>query len=208
MNYYKFFRNLLFIFLFSCIPYTSYGVETNPFGFQFGMSNKSAKELVSSSDYKILHNEVDSKEVRIVIVNGLLVGPPVVLDEAPNTRLEFFDDKLMSVSMTLDSIEKERFGDTERRLADYLKSEYGEPSDSEKMFSYQLWSWNINDTELLMSSNDKKSSIKVEYSYKPIMEKKYQKELSAKRKGYRIEKDPATQMFKDGNYSKPKFGNY
>ena len=208
MNYCKFFRNLLFVFLFFCIPYASFSAETNPFGFQFGMSNKSAKELINSAGYKILLNEVDSKEVRTIIVNGLLVEHPVVLDEVPNTRLEFFDDKLMSVSLNLNFIEKDRFKDAEKRLGDYLKNIYGEPADSEKILSYQLWSWNIKDTKLLMSSDNKKTSIKIKYSYKPIMEKKHQEELSVKRKGTKIQKDPSDQMFKDGNYSRPKFGSY
>ena len=53
--------------------------------------------------------------------------------------------------------------------------------------------------KLILSSNRNKGELKLDYTYMPIADYKVEQELEVKRKGEI--KNPADQMFKDGNYS-------
>ena len=182
--------------------------EISPLGFQFGMSNKSAKKLAESKGLTVISNEVDSKKVRTIQINGSIVDKPIPHSANEKVRMEFFDDKLMSISLTLDSLDYDDFKVLEDQFLSHLIANHGEPNETERMLSYELWSWHLDQVKLLMSSDNRKSMMKLEYSYVPILKSKIDKELSDKRKGKDLEKDPASKMFKDGNYSKPQYSPF
>ena len=69
----------------------------------------------------------------------------------------------------------------------------------EKMFSYEVLSWDLSDTVVLANLNSRKKTIEVEYVHKPILEKKTAKDLRRKRR--EDPGDPARQMFLDSNFS-------
>jgi len=58
------------------------------------------------------------------------------------------------------------------------------------------------DIKLVLHTNEKNNTVKVEYTYKPVHQSRIEKELDTKRGT--VHKDPATSMFLDGDYSKPK----
>lgn len=204
-----FLKELFFVITFILLPISVLSEETNlnsPLGFTFGISKKEAKELINSSGRNILKNEVDSKEIRTILIDGSIVDFPIITTTKKNTRLEFFKDKLMSTSLLMDSLDKEGITELESSLLAHLKGEFGEPSELEHVLTYKIWSWKIQDIKLLLSSNSNKGEIKLEYSYQPIMEARYQKEMSEKRKEKKV-KNPADQMFKDADYSKPRYNS-
>ena len=61
--------------------------------------------------------------------------------------------------------------------------------------------WHMPDIKLVLHTNEKNNTVKVEYTYKPVHQARIEKELDTKRGT--IHKDPATQMFLDADYSKP-----
>ena len=80
-----------------------------------------------------------------------------------------------------------------------IEADHGKPSSRDNMLSYDIWTWNTQDTKLILSTNRNKGEVKLDYTNMPIAEFKLDKELEVKRKGKT--KNPADQMFKDGNFS-------
>ena len=154
----------------------------NPHGIELGSSKKEAINLIESNNMIILENEKDSKDIRRIIFDGSLVNPEITNSDHHETRLEL---------------------KAQEQYLDYFKQKVGEATSSEKMLSYELWSWDIENYKILLNSNIKNKSLKVEYVYEPVLNKKIAKELDLKRKGPRG--DPAREMFVDGTYSKPKY---
>ena len=170
-----------------------------PLGFEFGISNGDAKKQIKNSGYKIIKNEKDSKKVRTIIFDGAVVD---VTDEKgmdQQTRLEFFNDKLMSSAIMIKSNDNLQFIDIQNDILKSVVSKHGEPSATDSMLSYDTWEWDIDHLILILSANRDKGKLKLEYTYHPVANTKVQSELNIKRQGET--KNPADQMFKDGNYS-------
>jgi len=170
-----------------------------PLGFKFGMSNGDAKKQIKSNGYNIIKNEKDSKKVRTIIFEGAVVE---VTDEKgidQKTRLEFFNNKLMSSAVMIKTNDNLQFIDIQNDILKSIVSKYGEPAATDNMFSYDTWEWDIDQLGLILSANRDKGKLKLEYTYHPVASTKVESELNLKRKGK--VRHPADQMFKDGNYS-------
>jgi hypothetical protein len=170
-----------------------------PLGFKFGMSNGDAKKQIKSNGYNIIKNEKDSKKVRTIIFEGAVVE---VTDEKgidQKTRLEFFNNKLMSSAVMIKTNDNLQFIDIQNDILKSIVSKYGEPAATDNMFSYDTWEWDIDHLGLILSANRDKGKLKLEYTYHPVASTKVESELNLKRKG--DVRHPADQMFKDGNYS-------
>ena len=73
---------LLIIFLlFNATASSDDNILDNPLGFKFGMSSKDAKKLINNSGNTILKNEKDSKGIRTILFDGIIVDYPGI-DEA------------------------------------------------------------------------------------------------------------------------------
>lgn len=190
---------VLFLILFSLGSYAQED-PTSPLGFDFGISKDEAKKQIKSSGHNIVKNEVDTKEIRTMKFAGVLTELPVDRTEKAFTELEFFDDKLMTSAVSVDNTDED-FKDYQDSFIDYLITKHGEPDDSEKMFNYHIWTWDLDDTKLVFSTNSDKKSVKLSYTFKPINQKRIAREIREKRQGDK--KSPADQMFKEGNYSRP-----
>ncbi len=173
-----------------------------PHGFEFGTSRKDALALIESSKLEIVSDHKYSNDLRKVVLNDSLSG--VALDPAPDhkTRLEFYKDNLMSSSVLFSFENETRFASVKGKLVDDLTNVLGDSFEREKMFSYEVLSWNIMDTVVLANLNSKKRTIEIEYIYKPVLEKKTAKDLHRKRRD--DPGDPAKQMFIDSNFSAQK----
>ncbi len=175
-----------------------------PLGFTFGISDDDAEDIIESSGKRIMDNKVDSKKIRTIVMQGMIVTLPLDLEGRDvSTGLEFYDDKLLSSSLMLTA--KDQFEETqlENEFMKYLTDKYGEPSSSDSMLYFKTWTWNMPDVKLVFHTNQKKNAIKVDYTYEPYNQAKREKELD-KLRGTEA-KDPAKQMFIDGDYSKPKY---
>lgn len=197
-------QNILFILSLLLLPVNSLaqGGATPDLGFEFGMSKDEAREQIKSHGGQVIKNEVDTKEIRTLAFNGAMTQLPVDNMESVVTELEFFDDKLMSSALVVNDAPDSEFTNYRNSLIDYLNGKYGEPNNSEKMLTYHIWTWDLPDTKLVFSSNQNKGQLKLNYIYKPINQERIAKEISEKRKGGE-RKNPADQMFKDGDYSRP-----
>ncbi|MCY3986060.1 MAG: hypothetical protein OXF23_03335 [Candidatus Dadabacteria bacterium] len=194
--------------VFSVCFFFSFSVEgsqtnrENPHGFKFGISRKDAFDLIEFSNLKVVSNHKYSNDLRKIVLSGSLSG--VTLDPIPSheTRLEFYKDKLMSSSVLFSFEEPSRFLSAKSKLIGSLADVLGDRFDREKMFSYEVLSWDLLDTVVLATLNFKKKTIEIEYVHKPILEQKTAKDLRRKRR--EDPGDPAKQMFLDSNFSAQK----
>lgn len=186
-------------------PFPLEGSQVNlrtPHGFEFGISRKDALNLIELSELEVISDREYSNNLRKVVLGGSLSG--VALDPPPNheTRLEFYKDNLMSSSILFSFENETRFTSAKSELVGDLADVLGGTFEREKMFSYEVLSWNLSDTVVLASLNSKKRTIEIEYIHKPVLEKKTAKDLRRKRRG--DPGDPAKQMFIDSNFSAQK----
>ena len=184
------------------LPFSAEGSQEDlrtPHGFEFGISRKDALGVIESSKLKVVSDRKYSKDLRKVILGGSLAG--VALDPLPDheTRLEFYKDKLMSSSILFSFEDESRFASAKNELVGNLTGVLGDAFKREKMFSYEVLSWDLSDTVVLANLNSRKKTIEVEYVHKPILEKKIAKDLHLKRR--EDFGDPAKQMFIDNNFS-------
>lgn len=187
------------------LPFSAEGSQENlriPHGFEFGISRKDALSMIESSKLKVVSDRKYSKDLRKVILGGSLAG--VALDPLPDheTRLEFYKDKLMSSSILFSFEDETRFESAKSELIGNLTGVLGDAFKRERMFSYEVLSWDLSDTVVLANLNSRKKTIEVEYVHKPILEKKIAKDLHLKRR--EDFGDPARQMFIDSNFSAQK----
>lgn len=203
------FRNPYALIAIICFLAVSYAAaqqkpDLAPLGFNFGISDDDAEDIIESSGKRIMDNKVDSKEIRTIVMQGMIVTLPLDLEGRDvSTGLEFYDDKLLSSSLMLTA--KDQFEESQLRneFMKYLTDKYGEPSSSDSMLYFKTWTWNMPDVKLVFHTNQKKNTIKVDYTYEPYNQAKREEELD-KLRGTEA-KDPAKQMFIDGDYSKPKY---
>lgn len=186
-------------------PFPLEGSQVNlriPHGFEFGISRKDALNLIEFSKLEIISDREYSNSLRKVVLGGSLSG--VALDPPPEheTRLEFYKDNLMSSSVLFSFENETRFASAKSELVGDLANVLGDTFEREKMFSYEVLSWNLSDTVVLASLNSKKRTIQIEYIHKPVLEKKTAKDLRRKRR--EDPGDPARQMFIDSNFSAQK----
>jgi hypothetical protein len=175
-----------------------------PLGFTFGISDDDAEDLIETNGKRIMENSVDSKKIRTIVMQGMIVTLPVDLEgKDVSTGLEFYDGKLLSSSLNLNT--KDSFEESQMRdeLMKYLTGKYGEPSSSDSMLTFKTWTWNMPDVKLVFHTNEKNNNMKVVYTYEPVNQAKHEKELDKQRGTEEI--NPAEDMFINGDYSKPKY---
>ena len=187
------------------LPSSVEGSQINlriPHGFEFGISRKDALNLIEPSKVKVVSDRKYSNDIRKVVLGGSVAG--VTLDPSPDheTRLEFYKDKLMSSSILFVFEDESRFASAKNELIGNLADALGDTFKREKMFSYEVLSWDLLDTVVLANLNSQKRTIEIEYVHKPILEKKTAKDLHRKRR--EDPGDPAKQMFIDSNFSAQK----
>ena len=186
-------------------PFPLEGSQVNlriPHGFEFGISRKDALNLIESSKLEVVSDREYSNDLRKVVLGGSLSG--VTLDPPPDheTRLEFYKDNLMSSSILFSFEDETRFAFAKSELVGDLTDVLGDTFKREKMFSYEVLSWNLSDTVVLANLNSKERTIEIEYIHKPVLAKKTAKDLRRKRR--EDPGDPARQMFIDSNFSAKK----
>jgi hypothetical protein len=176
--------------------------DLSPLGFQFGISNKDAKKVINSNGKRIVEDKVDSKKIRVMMMQGVIVDLPVNTDGLDvKTGLEFFDKKLLSSSLIFNAGDSPTEEWLEEAFSEYFRDRYGEPSEIDNMMYFKTWTWNIPKVKLVLHTNTKNNIVKVDYTYQPINRAKFEKEMNEKRGEKPI--DPAKKMFLDGDYSKP-----
>lgn len=177
--------------------------NSSALGFRFGISKKEAMKIIKSADKAILDNNVDSKKIRTIIFEGVITDLPIeVDDDNVQTRLEFFNKKLMSTSLIIRPDKGSNIGDAAGILYRYLAENYGEPYHKEKILNFVAWTWIEPDVKVVYTTSRNSNELKIGYTYEPMNRKKLEKELEEKHKTK--PEDPATQMFLDGDYSKPR----
>ncbi len=195
---------LLMIFTVTSLSLNSYAQESNisPLGFQFGINNKEAKKIIDSNGKRIVRENKDSKDMRVIVMQGVIVNLPVdVAGKDVMTELEFYDKKLLSSSLIFLSADESEKTEIESEFDQYFTREYGEPSERDSMLHFTTTTWHTNDMLLVLHTNKEDHSVKIQYKYKPGLTQRFEDDLDVKR-GTTAE-DPATQMFLDGDYSKP-----
>ncbi|MEQ9618546.1 MAG: hypothetical protein RIG61_05180 [Deltaproteobacteria bacterium] len=176
--------------------------DLSPLGFSFGISHKDAENIIDSNGKRLIDNKVDSKKIRTMLMQGVIVDLPLDLEGRDvSTGLEFYDKKLLSTSLILNAQDSFEELELENMLTRYLTDKYGEPSSSDSMLYFKTWTWQMPDVKLVLHTNQKDNMVKVEYTYKPVHQAKFEDELDKKRGTKKI--DPAKEMFLDGDYSKP-----
>lgn len=199
-------RKSFLFFLFIVIGLPIYSMAENsdisPLGFQFGINKKEAMKVIDSNGKRIVENQVDSKDIRTIIMQGVIVTLPIDTDgKDVMTGLEFYNKKLLSTSLIFAAVDASEKTELEKEITHYLTEQYGEPVERSSMLYFTTTTWHMHDIKLVLHTNEKKNTVKVEYTYKPVHQSKIEDELDERRGT--IKKDPATQMFLDGDYSKP-----
>ena len=171
-------------------------------GFDFGMSKKEAMKVIESKGKKILENTVDSKEIRIILIQGAVEEIPLNIPEQQSlTQLEFYDDELMSSTLVLESADYLSRNEMANQLYQFLTERYGETTNQEKILNFVTWTWRQPKVKVVLTADQNSDIFKIAYTYEPLSQTKMEEELELKRRGK--PEDPATQMFLEGNYSKP-----
>jgi hypothetical protein len=171
-------------------------------GFEFGIEKDQAFKIIKSEGREIIENTVDSKEVRMVVVEGAFIELPVNTSNADlKTKLEFYDDRLMSSSLVFESDSRSKQASLEAELARFLSGLYGEPEKREKVLHFTTWTWQTPDVLVIFSIDPKNDVVRIQQVYEPISRIKLEEEYDEKRGGE--PSDPAKEMFLDGNYSRP-----
>jgi len=176
--------------------------DLSPLGFQFGISNKDAKKVIDTNGKRIIEDKVDSKKIRMIVMQGVIVDLPVNphgLDV--QTGLEFYDKKLLSTSLIFNAEDTPTEQWLEEAFSEYFNDRYGEPSETDEMMYFKTQTWRLPKVKLVLNTNTKDKIVKVNYTYQPINQAKIEKELNEKRGDKAI--DPAKKMFLEGDYSKP-----
>ncbi|HEX3034596.1 MAG TPA: hypothetical protein VHT73_05595 [Thermodesulfobacteriota bacterium] len=170
-------------------------------GFELGIEKDEAIKIIKSDRREIVENSVDSKEIRTIVVEGAFVELPFNTNNTDlKTRLEFYDDKLMSTSLILKPNAESDQAELESDLAEFLISLYGEPGRKEEMLQFVTWTWQRSDVTVILSANLENGMIKVENIYVPVNQARKDEEFEDSQKE---ESDPAKEMFLDGTYSRP-----
>jgi len=197
-------RVCLALFFSACVlfPLSVDGSQVDirvPHGFEFGTSRKDAINLIDSSSVKLVSDNKYSNNLRKIILDGSIAG--VILEPPPRheTRLEFYKNKLMSSSILFSFKDESSFTLAKDELFGNLVDILGGTFKRERMFSYEVLTWDLSETFVIANLNPKKKTIEIEYVHKPILEKKVAKDLRRKRRG--DPGDPAKQMFIDNNFS-------
>jgi hypothetical protein len=176
--------------------------DVSPLGFSFGINKKEAIKIIDSNGKRIVENKVDSKEIRTIIMQGVIVNLPVEVDGVDvMTGLEFYDKKLLSTSLIFAAADDAEKIELENEFSDYFTEQYGEPVEKDSMMYFTTTTWHMKDVKLVLYTNEKNNTVKVEYTYKPVHQTKIEDELDQRRGT--IKSDPASEMFLDGDYSKP-----
>jgi hypothetical protein len=174
--------------------------NSSPLGFKFGISKKQAEEIIKSKRKKIVEKIVDSKEISTILMEGTIVKLPLEhVYSGLQTRLEFYDDELMSSSLIFKSDDSSKKEELEAALSSFLGDLYGQPAEVENVLNFTALTWHVPDLKVVLSTNPKNDVTKVQYIYEPLNQSRVEKEIQLKQKGK--PKDPAKQMFLDGNYS-------
>jgi hypothetical protein len=176
--------------------------DVSPLGFQFGINKKEAIKVIDSNGKRIVENQVDSKDIRTIIMQGIIVTLPIDTDgKDVMTGLEFYKKKLLSTFIIIAAVDASEKTELEKEFTDYFTEQYGEPVERSSMLYFTTTTWHMHDIKLVLHTNEKKNTVKVEYTYKPVHQSKFEDELDERRGT--IKSDPAKEMFLDGDYSKP-----
>lgn len=194
----------LLIMVTLCLPWNSFAQESNlsPLGFQFGINKKKANKIIDSNGKRIVSENKDSKDMRVILMQGVIVELPVdVAGKDVMTELEFYDKKLLSTSLVFASADESEKIQLETEFDQYFVSQYGEPVERDSMLHFTTATWHTPDVMLVLHTNDKDHSVKIQYKYKPGLADRFEDNLDFKRGT--IRSDPAKEMFLEGDYSKP-----
>ena len=176
--------------------------DLSPLGFKFGINKKEAKKIIDSNGKRIVEDKKDSKDMRVILMQGVTVSLPIDVDgKDVMTELEFYDKKLLSTSLVFAAADDSEKTELESDFNQYFTTQYGEPVERESMMYFTTTTWHMPDVMLVLHTNNKNNTVQVEYKYKPGHQDKFEDELDTKRGTIRT--DPATQMFLEGDYSKP-----
>jgi len=176
--------------------------DLSPLGFKFGINKKEARKVIDSNGKRIVEDQKDSKDMRVILMQGVIVSLPIDADgKDVMTELEFYDKKLFSTSLVFAAADDAEKTELETDFDKYFTAKYGEPVERDSMMYFTTTTWHIPDIMLILHTNKKNNTVQVEYKYKPGHQARFEDELDYKRGT--IKTDPATQMFLEGDYSKP-----
>ncbi len=194
----------LIIMMTLCMPWNSFAQQSDlsPLGFKFGINKKEAKNIIDSRGKRIVRENKDSKDMRVILMQGVIVELPIdVAGRDVMTELEFYDKKLLSTSLVFATTDESEKVEIEDEFEQFFTTEYGEPAERDSMLHFKTTTWHTDDVLLVMHVNQKDHSLKIQYKYKPGLSRRFEDDLDSKRGT--VHKDPASQMFLEGDYSKP-----
>lgn len=203
MKYKNIFLLLVALILIS-LPVASFSQRGDlaPLGFKFGIDKKDAKKIIDSNGKRIVQDETDSKEMRVILMQGVIVNLPVdVSGKDVMTELEFYQKKLLTTSLVFAATDEAEKTQIASDFDKYYTSEYGEPAEKDSIMYFDTTTWHAPDVILVMHTNNKDNTVKIQYKYKPGQQARFEDELDQKRGT--VHKDPAEQMFLEGDFSKP-----
>jgi hypothetical protein len=176
--------------------------DTSALGFNFGISKKQAMQVIKEKGKKVIENSVDSKNIRTILIQGTVGEIPLHIPESQAlTQLEFYDDELMTSTLIVESADYSSRDEMANELYKYLRDSYGEIANNEKVLNYITWTWRQPKVKVVLTADQNSDIFKIAYTYEPLSQTKREKELDQKRKDK--PEDPATEMFLEGDYSKP-----
>ncbi len=194
---------LAILFIFIVVPYAG-GEDYNmsPLGFQFGISKKDAMRVIDAKGKRIIEDNKDSKEIITIIMQGVIVDLPMDLaGRDVRTGLEFYDKKLWTTALILISKDVLEQSELQDMVLNYLTEKYGQPDEKDSMLYFSTWGWDLPETKMILHTNNKDNTLKVEFTNKVVHSAKMEDEIDIRRGT--VHGDPASEMFLDGDYSKP-----
>ena len=166
----KFIKISFLLFAVLVLPLSAFAQESDlsPLGFKFGINKKQARKVIDSNGKRIVHDEEDHKDMRVIMMQGVIVNLPI--DTAGvdvMTELEFYDKKLLSTSLVFAAVDESEKTEIESEFDKYFTAEYGDPSERDSMLHFTTTTWHIPDVLLILHTNTKTNAVQVEYKYKP-----------------------------------------
>jgi hypothetical protein len=177
--------------------------SSSALGFNFGISKKQAMQVIKSKGKKILENTVDSKDIRLILIQGAVQGVPLNIPDSQSlTQLEFYDDELMTSTLIVESADYSSRNEMANKLFKFLSDSYGDTASQEKVLNYMTWTWRQPKIKIVLSADQNSDIFKIAYTFEPLSQSKIDREFDEKQADK--PEDPAKQMFLEGNYSRPK----
>lgn len=165
-------------------------------GFKFDISAKETKKAAKAEGLEMIEEEKDKDGRKNIVFRGSFNAVSVP-GKNTKTKVSFFKNRIETVAVITEGAD----ASSARELEDFISGKYGAPDADEKVFSYTVKSWELEDSRLTISHSGG-GVLKLAQTDTRTRKKRRERDIARdKRKDRR---HPVQKMI-DGDFSKPEY---